>query len=57
MNTLSTIVNGALQQINEEIIDDLMKMGYEHDDALKVVTEFEGYDFLAEIEDSSADPF
>ena len=45
MITLTSIVNGALQQINEQIIDDLMDLGYSHDNAVKVVTEFDGYNF------------
>lgn len=45
MNTLDMIVNGALQTINENIIDDLVKLGYSHDRAVKVVTEFDGFDF------------
>lgn len=45
MNTLNTIVNGALQSINEQIIDDLIVLGYTHEDAVKVVTEFDGFEF------------
>lgn len=53
MITLTSIVNGALQQINESIIDDLMNLGYSHDNAVKVVTEFDGYNFS---EDAMSNP-
>lgn len=45
MDTLDMIVNGALQTINESIIDDLVKIGYTHDRAVKVVTEFDQFEF------------
>lgn len=57
MTTLSTTINGALLMINEQIIDDLMAIGYSHSEAVKVVTEFDGYDFTADAQEDSIDPF
>jgi hypothetical protein len=45
MNTLNTLTNSILQVINESTIDSLIDLGYNHDSAVKIVTEFDGYDF------------
>jgi hypothetical protein len=39
MNTLTTITNSVIQTINENVIDDLAKLGYGHDEAVKMVVE------------------
>jgi hypothetical protein len=57
MTTLNTIINGSLQAINEQIIDDLMGLGYDHASAVKVVTEFEGFDLVADANENPADLF
>jgi hypothetical protein len=55
MNTLNTLTNSVLQVINEGIIDDLLDLGYDHESAIKVVTEFDGYDFVMDAEDNPSD--
>lgn len=57
MNTLNTITNSILQSINEEIIQDLIDLGYNHDDAVKVVTEYDGYDFMQDADLNPSDLF
>lgn len=41
MNNLEIITNSIVQTINEGIIDDLLNMNFSHDEAVKMVTEFE----------------
>lgn len=57
MTTITTIINGALQSINEQIIDDLIGLGYDHASAVKVVTEFDGFDFVADASDNPVETF
>lgn len=57
MTTLNTIVNGSLQAINEQIIDDLLDLGFDHAAAVKVVTEFEGFDLIADANENPSDLF
>jgi hypothetical protein len=46
MNTLTHIINTAIETINDEIIEDLVvDLGYDYGDAVKVVTEFNDFDF------------
>ena len=46
MNTLTHIINTAIETINNEIIEDLVvDLGYDYSDAVKVVTEFNDFDF------------
>lgn len=46
MNTLTNIINTAIERINDEIIEDLVvDLGYDYGDAVKVVTEFNDFDF------------
>lgn len=53
MNTLNTLTNSILQVINEEIIEDLIDLGFDHSEAIKVVTEFDNFDLVM---DSSENP-
>jgi hypothetical protein len=39
MNTLNTIINSINQTINENVIDDLSKIGFSHKEATKLVVE------------------
>lgn len=39
MNTLTTIINSMKQNINETSIDELVNVGYSHNEAVKVVVE------------------
>lgn len=39
MNTLNTIINSINQNINENVIDDLSKLGFSHKEATKLVVE------------------
>jgi hypothetical protein len=57
MNQLNILTNSVLQVINEGIIDDLMSLGYDHESAVKVVTEFDSYDFIADAEELHSDAF
>lgn len=51
MNTFDTIVNSIVQSINENIIDDLTNnLGYDHDTAVKMVEEYEGFSFELDAE-------
>jgi hypothetical protein len=51
MTTSSILANSILQVINENIIDDLLGLGYDHPTAVKVVTEYSG-DIFAEDDNS-----
>jgi hypothetical protein len=57
MNTLDILTNSIIQTINEEIIQDLINIGYDHNTAVKVVTEYDGYDFMMDAELNPSDPF
>jgi len=39
MNTLTTITNSIKQTINETVIDDLTNIGFDHNEAVKMVVE------------------
>ena len=39
MNTLNTLINSINQNINENVIDDLSKLGFSHKEATKIVVE------------------
>jgi hypothetical protein len=39
MNTLNTIINSMNQSINESVIEDLTVLGFDHNDAVKIVVE------------------
>ena len=46
MNTLTHIINTTIETIDNEIIEDLVvDLGYDYGDAVKVVTEFNDFDF------------
>ena len=46
MNTLTHIIETTIATINNEIIEDLVvDLGYDYGDAVKVVTEFNDFDF------------
>ncbi len=53
MNTLNTIIDSMLIEVNEEIISDLSKLGYSRTEATKVVSEFSDFDL---IEDAALNP-
>lgn len=55
MNTTAIITNSIVQTINEGIIDDLVKLGYPHDEAVKVVTEFDGFDLNQDVLENPSD--
>jgi hypothetical protein len=57
MNTLNTLTNSILQSINEEIIDDLVNLGFDHEEAVKVVTEYDGFDFVTDAMDNPSESF
>jgi hypothetical protein len=53
MNTLNTIIDSMLIEVNEEIISDLSRLGYSRTEATKVVSEFSDFDL---IEDAALNP-
>ncbi len=58
MNTLKTIINSINQTINEEIIDDMTKvLGFDHQSAVKMVTEFEDFDLWLSAEENPVTDF
>lgn len=54
-NTLNTLINSVIQNINENTIDDLIGLGFDHGSAVKMVTEFDGYNFIEEAEENPVD--
>jgi hypothetical protein len=47
-NTLDTIINSMIIEMNEEIIDNLTgTLGYSREEAAKVVTEYSDFDLSA----------
>jgi len=46
MNTLNQITSSIVSKINEQTINDLVATGFDHDTAVKVVTEFEDFDLV-----------
>jgi hypothetical protein len=56
MNTLTTIINSMSQTINENVIDDLTKVGFSHPEAVKMVVEND-FDFAASSDEFPADNF
>ena len=54
MTTIKDISNSITQSINEYIIDGLVDVGYTHEMALKVVTEFDGFDYIQDSIDHPA---
>ena len=56
MNTLNTIINSMSQTINENVIDDLSKIGFSHQEAVKMVIEND-FDFVASTDSSPAENF
>lgn len=47
-NTLDTIINSMIIEINEDIIDNLTAtLGFSRDEAAKVVTEYSDFDLSA----------
>ena len=53
MNTLNTVIDSMLIEVNEEIISDLCRLGYSRTEATKVVSEFSDFDL---IEDAALNP-
>lgn len=53
MNTLNTVIDSMLIEVNEEIISDLSRLGYSRTEATKVVSEFSDFDL---IEDAALNP-
>ena len=53
MNTLNTVIDSMLIEVNEEIISDLGRLGYSCTEATKVVSEFSDFDL---IEDAALNP-
>jgi hypothetical protein len=53
MNTLNTIIDSMLIEVNEEIISDLGRLGYSRTEATKVVSEFSDFDL---VEDAALNP-
>jgi hypothetical protein len=56
MNTLTTILNSMDQAINETVIDDLSKLGFSHNEAVKVVVEND-FDMIISAEINPVDQF
>ena len=52
-NTLNSIIDSMLIEINEDVITDLSKLGYSREEATKVVSEFSDFDI---IEDAAQNP-
>ena len=52
MNTLNTIINSINQNINENVIDELSKVGFSHKEATKIVVE----NNFSLVEDSLSNP-
>lgn len=46
-NRLDALIDSLLIEVNEEIIQNLSTMGYSHEEATKVVTEFGEFDLAA----------
>lgn len=57
MNTLNTLTNSIIQTINENVIEDLINLGFNHDEAVKVVTEFDGFDLVMDSTDNPVTDF
>jgi len=57
MNTLSLITNSVIQQINEQTIDDLLNMGFSHERAVKLVTEFDEFYLVQDSIDNPVENF
>jgi len=55
--TMNQIINSIHQTINEEIIHDMIDLGYTHDLAVKIVTEFEDFDLVADAEEYPVEDF
>jgi hypothetical protein len=53
MNTLNTVIDSMLIEVNEDIISDLSRLGYSRTEATKVVSEFSDFDL---IEDAALNP-
>jgi len=53
MNTVSTIIDSMLIEVNEEIINSLNSLGYSREEATKVVSEFSEFDL---VEDAALNP-
>jgi Holliday junction resolvasome RuvABC DNA-binding subunit len=53
MNTVSTIIDSMLIEVNEEIISSLNSLGYSREEATKVVSEFSEFDL---VEDAALNP-
>lgn len=53
MNTVSTIIDSMLIEVNEEIITSLNSLGYSREEATKVVSEFSEFDL---VEDAALNP-
>ena len=49
-DTLDTVIDSLLIEINEEIINDLSRMGYSRLEATKVVSEFSDFDLVKDAE-------
>lgn len=57
MTTFNTLVNSALQGMNEQIIDGLVQNGIDHDRAVQFVVEFDEYDFIADATENPVELF
>jgi len=57
MNTLSQITSSIVNKINEQTISDLVATGFDHDTAVKVVTEFEDFDLVQDSIDNEVTDF
>jgi hypothetical protein len=56
MNTLNTIINSISQTINESVIEDLSALGFDHNDAVKIVVESD-FDLVASAQLDSVEQF
>lgn len=56
MNTLNTIINSMHQSINESVIEDLTTLGFDHNDAVKIVVESD-FDLVVSAEQNPVEQF
>lgn len=57
MNTLNKLTAGIVSKINEQTINDLISTGFDHDRAVKVVTEFDDFDLVQDSIDNEVTEF
>jgi hypothetical protein len=57
MTQLSVILNSMHQSVNESIIDDLVDLGFDHTEAVKMVVQYDDFDLFVDSLENPADQF